>query len=243
MGRSFDRSVARTRATAERNTLILRDGQSIMRRMAEIQRVQRKRGRPPKSDGDHRETRETLCRAGVAALTSKGFSATGIEEILRAAGVPKGSFYHFFASKEAFGAELIDRYADYFAAKLDRFFLNNELSPLARLEAFCNNAEQGMRRFSFRRGCLVGNLGQEMEALPESYRAKLTAVFADWQSRLAKCLEEAKAAGEIASSTDCRRWSEFFWIGWEGAVLRAKLERKGEPLRIFAALFQVGLRA
>ncbi|HSH92335.1 MAG TPA: TetR family transcriptional regulator C-terminal domain-containing protein [Ramlibacter sp.] len=202
----------------------------------------RKRGRPPKVDGDYRQTREALCNAGVAALTEKGFSSTGIDEILRSIGVPKGSFYHFFPSKEAFGAELIARYAEYFAHKLDRFLLDESMSPLARIEAFCVDAERGMRRFGFRRGCLVGNLGQEMGGLPESFRKQLVEVLEDWQVRIATCLEAAKKAREIPARTNCAQWSAFFWVGWEGAVLRAKLERGAAPLRLFAQLFQASVR-
>lgn len=202
----------------------------------------RKRGRPPKVAGDYRETREALCNAGVAALTEKGFSATGIDEILRSVGVPKGSFYHFFASKEAFGAELIARYAEYFARKLDRFLLDEKLTPLARIEAFCVDAERGMRRYGFRRGCLVGNLGQEMGGLPESFRAQLIAVLEDWQQRMADCLDLAKAVKEIPAKADSAQAAAFFWVGWEGAVLRAKLERKAAPLRLFAELFMTGVR-
>ena len=204
--------------------------------------VSRKRGRPPKIDGDYRQTREALCNAGVAALTEKGFSSTGIDEILRSVGVPKGSFYHFFSSKEAFGAELIARYAEYFAHKLDRFLLDESMSPLERIEAFCVDAERGMRRFGFRRGCLVGNLGQEMGGLPESFRKQLVEVLEDWQARVANCLGAAKKAREIPAGADCEQWSVFFWVGWEGAVLRAKLERGAAPLRLFAQLFQASVR-
>lgn len=224
-----------------RNQLIYKDDQSINRRMTNITAIPRKRGRPAKAVGDYRETRETLCRAGVAALTEKGFSATGIDEILKSVGVPKGSFYHFFASKEAYGSELITLYARYFVRKLDRFLLDENLTPLKRIEAFCVEAERGMQRFDFRRGCLVGNLGQEMGALPESFQAQLTDVLLDWQARFERCLEEAKAAGEIPADADCARWAAFFWIGWEGAVLRAKLERNGEPLRVFADMFLMSL--
>jgi TetR/AcrR family transcriptional regulator, transcriptional repressor for nem operon len=209
--------------------------------MTNISATPRKRGRPAKAVGDVRETRDTLCRAGVAALTEKGFSATGIDEILKSVGVPKGSFYNFFASKEAYGSELITLYARYFVRKLDRFLLDESLTPLKRIEAFCEDAERGMQRFHFRRGCLVGNLGQEMGALPESFRAQLTDVLLDWQARFERCLDEAKAAGEISNNADSARWAAFFWIGWEGAVLRAKLERNGEPLRVFADLFLLSL--
>jgi TetR/AcrR family transcriptional regulator, transcriptional repressor for nem operon len=197
----------------------------------------RKRGRPPKQAPDHGDTREALLRAGVAALTRKGFVATGLDEILSLANVPKGSFYHYFASKEAFGAEAIARYGAYFAAKLDRHLLDERLAPLERLRAFIADAEAGMRRYEFRRGCLVGNLGQEMSALPEAYRARLDAVFKDWEARLAACLRLAQMRGEIGAGLDCARLAYFFWIGWEGAVLRAKLRRSGEPLRVFAEGF------
>jgi TetR/AcrR family transcriptional regulator, transcriptional repressor for nem operon len=173
-------------------------------------------------------------RAGVAALTEKGFSATGIEEILKAVGVPKGSFYHYFESKEAFGSELIKSYAEYFARRLDRFFLNEERSPLQRLKDFVGDAKAGMSRYGFARGCLVGNLGQEMGALPEAYREQLGEVFADWQRRTANCLAKAKQRGEIDQKVDCDQMAAFFWIGWEGAVLRAKLERSAAPLTTFA---------
>ena len=174
-------------------------------------------------------------------LTEKGFGATGIDEVLRGVGVPKGSFYYYFASKEAFGAELIDHYAAYFARKLDRWLLDATRSPLARLSDFIADARAGMARHDFRRGCLIGNLGQESAVLPEAYRDRLSAVFADWQRRLANCLEAAREAGELSPAADSAQLAAYFWIGWEGAVLRAKLERSPLPLDIYAAGFLAGL--
>lgn len=204
--------------------------------------VVRRRGRPPKRPEHSLETRELLLRAGLEVLTEKGFSSTGIDEILKRVGVPKGSFYHYFDSKEAFGAALIERYARYFAYKLERHFGDSSKQPLARLWAFVEDARTGMARHEFRRGCLIGNLGQEMAALPESYRASLIAVFHDWESRLARCLEAAQHRGEIPASVDCEQAAAFFWIGWEGAVLRAKLERSDRALELFARGFFAGLK-
>lgn len=202
----------------------------------------RRLGRPPKDAAGYNETRESLLRAGVEILTEKGFSSVGIDEILRRVGVPKGSFYHFFGSKEAFGAELVERYAAYFAGKLDRFLLDSTVPPLQRLQAFMHDARSGMARHEYKRGCLVGNLGQEMGTLPESFREQLKAVFRDWQSRVASCLEEAKIAGEISAAAECQQLAATFWIGWEGAILRAKLEGSPEPLDLFAQFFLAGLR-
>jgi len=197
----------------------------------------RRRGRPCKHAADLGETRELLLRTGVELLTEQGFSATGIDQILRRVGVPKGSFYNYFRSKETFGAELIERYRVYFLRKLEKHLGNEALTPLARLQAFIADAQRGMQKFDFSRGCLAGNLGQEMGTLPETYRAQLNAVFADWQDCLARNFEEAQATGEIAGEVDCERLAAFFWIGWEGAVMRAKLEKSVVPLDIFAEGF------
>ena len=151
----------------------------------------RRRGRPPKhADAATRvDTRTLLIRTGVAVLTQKGYSSVGLDEILRLAQVPKGSFYHCFASKEAFGQALIAAYASYFARKLDRWLLDPSVPPLQRLHHFIDDAIHGMARYDFARGCLVGNLGQEMGALPEAFRTQLEAVLLDWQARVAACNE------------------------------------------------------
>lgn len=197
---------------------------------------QPRRGRPPRLPEDA-EARQRLIRAGLIHLTEKGYTATGIDDILREAGVPKGSFYHYFDGKPAFGAALIDAYHQYFAARLDRFLTDETLPPLARIPAFATDAESGMARHGFRRGCLVGNLGQEMGALPEDFRARLIAVLQDWQARTATCLRSAQDRGDLSPDADPDQLAAVFWIGWEGAVLRAKLERSPDPLRQFTQGF------
>ena len=99
-----------------------------------------------------------------------------------------------------------------------------------------------MARFEYRRGCLIGNLGQEMTALPEGFRVLLQDVFTDWECRTAGVLREAQQAGEISRDLKCDQMAHFFWIGWEGAVLRAKLDQSPEPLDRFAQGFLSLLR-
>lgn len=197
----------------------------------------RRRGRPPRAAEQMEASRARLLRAGVARLTERGFGAVGLEEVLGAVGVPKGSFYHYFGSKTEFGLALIDSYDGYFTAKLDRWFGDAALAPLDRLRGFVADARAGMARHAFTRGCLAGNLGQEVGALPEPFRARLVEVFEGWEARTAACLAAAREAGEIAADADCARLAQVFWLGWEGAVLRAKLERDAAPLDHFAAAF------
>lgn len=199
-------------------------------------------GRPPKlARTDDFDTRDMLVRCGVEVLTEQGFMATGIDGILKRIGVPKGSFYHYFASKEAFGLEVLASYARYFSRRLDRWLLDEALSPLERLAGFVQHSKLSMARHDFRRGCLVGNLGQEVSVLPPGFRDALESIFMDWQRRLSICFEEAQRAGELPEYADCADLAAYFWIGWEGAVLRARLVQNANPLNIFIAGFLRGL--
>jgi TetR/AcrR family transcriptional repressor of nem operon len=94
-----------------------------------------------------------------------------------------------------------------------------------------------MARHDFRRGCLIGNLGQEVTTLPDPFRARLMSVLTAWQDRTALCLSAAQKTGEIAADHDPAALAEFFWTGWEGAVLRARLDRSALPLQAFSRQF------
>jgi TetR/AcrR family transcriptional repressor of nem operon len=182
-------------------------------------------------------TRELLIRAGTALMSERSYAATGVEEILKQAGVPRGSFYHFFSSKEAFGEAVIENYANYFNRKLDRLLFDPSMSPMERLRAYVEEAKRGMERFQFTRGCLIGNLSQELGAHNEAFRPKLEEVFKGWERRIATCLRQAAALGEVAPDIDADALAEFFWTGWEGALLRAKLTRNVEPIEKFATQY------
>ena len=201
----------------------------------------RKPGRPAANGRARAMTRERLVRCGVELLTEKGFASTGIDEVLKRVGVPKGSFYHYFSSKDEFGQAVVDGYARYIANKLDRCLLDETATPLQRLRNYVEDGKRGMARYDFRRGCLIGNLGQELGATNDCYREALEAVFLDWQARVATCLELAKTGGELSEDADPDSPAAFFWIGWEGAILRAKLTRSNNPIDLFADAYFAGL--
>lgn len=197
----------------------------------------RRRGRPPKDGAGLADTRAALVRAGLELLTEHGLAATGIDRVVKTVGVPKGSFYHYFPSKDGFALAVVDAYGAYFAAKLDRHLTDGARAPLDRLRGFVADARAGMIRHQFRRGCLIGNLGQDLGGDDELLRRRLDAVLTAWQDRVADCLRQAVRAGEVAADTDAPAWAAFFWIGWEGAILRAKMMRGPQPLDLFADSF------
>ena len=198
-------------------------------------------GRPPKTDQHQRDTRERLLRSGIELLTEHGFASVGLERVLKQVGVPKGSFYYYFSSKDDFAQQVVAGYGDYFAAKLDRWLLNAQRTPLQRLMDFVQDGKQGLERYEFKRGCLVGNMGQELASSHPQLREQLEAVLVDWQERVAQCLLASKEQGEIPPHLDCQAWAEFFWIGWEGAILRAKLSQSLAPIELFSSMYFSGL--
>jgi TetR/AcrR family transcriptional repressor of nem operon len=200
-----------------------------------------RRGRPPKISRDNPDTRAELIRSGLEQLTEQGFASSGIKPILKKVGVPKGSFYHYFASKEAFGQVVLQNYADYFLRKLEIHLLDESYLPLTRIRHFVADAKAGMIRYEFKRGCLVGNLGQEVGVLPDSFRPQIIEIFVSWQDCLARCLKDAQLHGELAESANCQLLAENFWVGWEGAVSRAKLVQQATPLDNYCDLFMAAL--
>lgn len=202
----------------------------------------RPRGRPARHGHNYADTRELLIRQGIELLTQRGVSATALDGVLKAAGVPKGSFYHYFPSKDEFVLAVLDAYAAYLLRKLDRHFGNPTQTPLARLQSFVADACGGIERFAFNRGCLVGNLGQEVDCLEPALQVRIEEVFQSWERRLATCLQAAVAAGEIPAGRDCAALAHAFWIGWEGAIQRARLMRSTEPMQAFSQFFLAAIR-
>lgn len=83
------------------------------------------------------------------------------------------------------------------------------------------------------RGCLIGNLGQELSSRSEAFRARLDQVFRQWERHLVACLEEARAEGEIVETLDVERLAVFILAGWQGAMLRAKTTKSQAPMEAF----------
>lgn len=192
---------------------------------------------------DKKDTRSEIIRIGTDLISRHGFNATGIDAVLKEAAAPKGSFYHYFKSKEEFGLAVIEHFAERFEQRLDSFLNDEEVAPLNRIR---NYLETGMARVSQNncsRGCLIGNLGQEMADLNERFRTRLDEIFGMWKKRFAACLTEAQQRSELSPAADPHILGVFIISGWEGAILRAKVMKSPQPMRDFIeVLFATTLR-
>jgi TetR/AcrR family transcriptional repressor of nem operon len=181
-------------------------------------------------------TKANLLETGRKVFLEKGYNHAGIEAILQAAGVPKGSFYYYFESKEDFGVQVLNHFAATYEAELSRHLDDPTLSPLTRLRRYFESICERLESRHCRSGCLVGNLSQEMADQSEVLRARLEEIFEGWAERYADCLKKAQEQGEIPAHLDVHELAEFWLNSWQGAVLRAKATRSTAPLRMFLSM-------
>jgi len=179
------------------------------------------------------DTRQRLLQAGAEIIHRQGYSGTGIQEVLSACGVPKGSFYHFFKSKEDFGLAVLEHQAERTAASLRPLLCDASRPPLERLRAFFdaylarfNDPEQVVSRG----GCPIGNLVQELAPTNPVFRVRLDAIMSGLERLLADQLREAQTRGDLSPRLDPEETARFIAASWQGAILRAKAAGDAAPL-------------
>ncbi len=192
---------------------------------------------------EKKDTRSEIIRIGTELISRQGYNATGIEMVLKEAGVPKGSFYHYFKSKEEFGLAVLDLFADYYSRRMTALLQDTALSPLTRIRKLLEGSLERFSRNQCSKGCLIGNLGQELADQNERFRARLDEIFDGWRRLFAACLSEAQTAKELDSRIEAEALASFILSGWEGAILQAKVMKSPQPLQDFIEiLFKVTLR-
>jgi TetR/AcrR family transcriptional repressor of nem operon len=174
-------------------------------------------------------TKQRLIDAGLRMLLEQGYNNLGIQALLDATGIPKGSFYHHFTDKEDFALQVIDAYMSQVHAGLDACLLDKKRPPLARVRRFFELTQQAYREQGYM-GCLLGGLGQELSGVSEAFRRKIESCFSAIAERMAKCLEEARKNGEIPAKCDVQQLANLLVDCWEGAALRSRLRRNPASL-------------
>jgi len=182
------------------------------------------------------DVRAALLEVGMDMMFEKGYTNTGIQEILSALSVPKGSFYHYFDSKESYTVEIIRHFDQTYSANLMRILRNPKETPLQRLRTYCDTTLAMLEAQQCRRGCLIGNLSQEMSDQSEVLRKELCNVMYKWQEIFANCIEEGQKSGEITKVRPATALAELFLSAWSGAVMRAKTAKMTEPIETFIDL-------
>jgi len=162
-----------------------------------------------------------------------GFAGASVRDIVQAAGVPQGSFTNHFASKEAFGLEIINLYFARGREVMQQTLRNDSLPPLERLGAYIEATKNRLNQENMRNGCLYGNFTAEASDHSEAIRLRLVEIFAEVRESIAYCLRAAVQAGELPTDFDCDETAGFIVSSLQGANLLAKAERDPAPVERF----------
>lgn len=181
------------------------------------------------------DTRDRLLAAGAALILKQGFNGTGISEVLQAAGVPKGSFYHWFGSKEEFGIALIERTRDGYMAVLKPILTDRKLTPLTRLRRIFELAIEDCSQNGPAAECLITKVALETANLSAPVHAAVKCCYQQWSSLLAQVIREGQAGGEIDPKHDADRLGNVLVMLWEGANMRMQIDRSTAALDDFLA--------
>ncbi|OBK63984.1 TetR family transcriptional regulator [Mycobacterium colombiense] len=187
--------------------------------------------RPPNPDVPRR-----LLAAGLDLVHARGFAASGVKDITDAAGVPKGSFYAYFPSKEAFAAAILEHYWADIEARLVPI-LGTEGPARERVTRFFHALADEHETGNFLLGCLVGNLSLELGGSSDQVRAELVRILDRWDTAIAECVRSGQSgSGEIRADLDAEQLAAQLIEAWEGAALRGKVTRSRGPYDRFEAV-------
>jgi TetR/AcrR family transcriptional repressor of nem operon len=178
-------------------------------------------------------TRDQILAAGRDLIHRNGFASSGVAEITAAAGVPKGSFYNHFESKEAFGCEALDSYWQVGSAAFAP--LTGKGPARKRVRAHFTAVDALVRADNYAAGCMLGNFAIEAGPLSDALRDRAAALFENWTSALAGCLREGQADRSISAALPPETLARFLIAAWQGAVQRAKVDRSNRATAAFHA--------
>lgn len=176
--------------------------------------------------------REKLVQAGLDQFHRAGFNGSSVEDITDTAGVPKGSFYNHFKSKEDLAVEVVEQYVKEYETLLATL-RDTAVPPVKRLKRYFTAMSETFLESGHKRGCLLGNFSSEMADHSEPVRLRLETAFDEWIKLIAIVVKEAQEAGEVDSKVKPDQLAGVLLSAFEGALLRARAANDPRALKEF----------
>lgn len=174
--------------------------------------------------------REEIVEAAVEQFHTRGFNAAGVKDITNSAGVPKGSFYNHFESKEALAVVALERYGE--SRRLGEL-ADASVDPLLRLRQHFEFLRDENTGRDFARGCLIGGFGAEMADHSDMIREAVRLSLESWEQALAAPIAQAQESGRVTAATDAKTLARFILNAWEGTLISARAERSEDSYEMF----------
>lgn len=172
----------------------------------------------------HQPTREKLIETACTLMRQKGFHATTLDDILKALGMSKGCFFHYFKSKEELGYAVIESYRTRLMQIMNEAFEQKDKTPMERMNLYFETWSRHLTEKGVS-GCPCGVLAQELSDRHDGFRLKLVEIFDQYSNEWQKLFEEAKSCGELYEGVDCKALADFVVGDFQGAILLTKTTR------------------
>ncbi|WFE89086.1 TetR family transcriptional regulator C-terminal domain-containing protein [Roseibium porphyridii] len=186
-----------------------------------------------RNEAAYETARSKLLDTGLDLIRENSFASVGINDVLKACGVPKGSFYHYFDTKEAFGIAVARHYNAQEVATAQSILSDVSIPPLKRLKSFFEGARQGMKDRAFAQGCLMCNLSTELADEKPEFQAELDTHWQAMVRELTACLKEMDTSDIGLGHLSAHEAADWLMNSWSGALTRMKACRDDEPLALF----------
>ncbi|MDO1501618.1 TetR/AcrR family transcriptional regulator [Winogradskyella maritima] len=181
-------------------------------------------------------------KAGMELFRLNGYHNTGTNEILKSAGISRGSFYNFFKDKDDFGAQVLDYYGVWSTDYMKEMLTDKTLNPRKRLIHLFDIFVQGYKRDNFKWGCLLVGMGQEIGQINPKLTEACSTNFEHFIDVFQACIEEGQNDGTISSAQDARSLTIAMLAMYNGALVLMKSGMHEEPLIAFQNQLELMLK-
>jgi TetR/AcrR family transcriptional repressor of nem operon len=175
--------------------------------------------------------REGLLNQGVVFFMNQGYHGTGLQEILDAVNVPKGSFYNYFSSKEEFGAAVIQHYIEPFISRLSTHLQQSGPDALGAIRRYFAELIVELEANKFKGGCLLGSLMGEIGSTSDVCQQSLQSAIGRYRDLLQSGLAQAQQQGTVRTDKTPEEMADLLINTWQGALLRMQIEKSSAPVK------------
>lgn len=179
------------------------------------------------------EAIENILEIGTDLIIKNGYNNIGLNKILEAANIPKGSFYYYFKSKEDFGLQVIQYYSRNSLVILNNYLSNTKLNSKERIISFFTDMKEIYIIKEHKEGCLLGNCSIELSDISKSFSNSISCELDKWQQVIENCVREGQENGSISNKESAKVMSDFILTTWEGSLLRMKSSKNTKSIEIF----------
>lgn len=176
--------------------------------------------------------KKDILQKGQDLVREQGYHNTGINNILKVCGIPKGSFYNFFSSKEDFALQIIDLCGKQSADLFTSLLSDTNHSPLQRIKSLYETLIHMQEEGNYRNGCLISNLAFEVAGLNEKMANMIDHHYQIELDIISACIQEGQDTGEITQTFPARQLAKYIHNGFHGSLLEMKSQRNAEATHL-----------